>query len=186
MKSLDIENAGREFPGHRAPRPGVETRPRNQDPRALTGSGRSLQADLGDLTVDDAIGACLGLLSLQGHDQVMPGRVGRSGDIGGARVGLGVGVAVHYSPDLEAILLGGQFGAQVIGGIDRVDPGRLFEVAAREEADDLRRARRPGHEAARLERVLGQGQRAHGVECVGSDRQSLGRTRHRISVPAGP
>ena len=129
-------------------------------------SGPVVDPDFGDLAgPHDPVRPGLGLLPLQGHDQVMPIRVGGGRHVGGARVGLGVGVAVHDAQDLEAGVFGGPFGAQVVLRVEGVDPSRLFGVPAGEETNHPVALCRTftGQESAGFEWILGQSEGAHGV-----------------------
>src|SRR5262245_12900837 len=70
-------------------------------------SPRSRHGDvlLDDLPLDDAVAAQqrIGLVA-QADDGVVPGRIGRLCDVGRARVGRGVGVAVDHADDLPAAI----------------------------------------------------------------------------------
>ena len=107
---------------------------------------------LGDRAVDDAVAAQRRRLVAQADDGVVPRRVGRLGDVGRARGGLGVGVAVDDADDLPAAVLGVALGPQVVAGVDRVHPGRRGGVAAGVEARH-RSTRPPGRRAARTPRT---------------------------------
>lgn len=158
-----------DLPGNVSDMPGI--------PRDLSHD----QGDLGDLstlapTRIDPERPGFGRLSLQGHDQVMPGRIGGCRHVRRARIGLGVGVRVHHPPNLESEVVALAFGSQVILGVDRVDPGRLLDIAAREEVGDvitgMAGLSRASHQPTRFERVFDERQRAQRVIDLGSDRES--------------
>src|SRR5215213_854998 len=107
---------------------------------------------LPDLSLDDPVAAQDRCFVTQAHDDVVPARVGRLGHVGGAGVGLGVGVAVHHADDLQATRLGIAIGPQVLLRIDRVHPARSGHVPARVEHGGLGRHRIAAEQAARLER----------------------------------
>src|SRR4051812_10536356 len=83
---------------------------------------QAADALLPDLPLDDAVAAQDRCFVTQAHDDVVPARVGRLGHVRGARVGLGVGVAMHHADDLQAAGLGVAIGPQVLLRIDRVHP----------------------------------------------------------------
>jgi len=136
--------------------------------------------DFGDLTLADAEGPHLGVLPLEGDDQVVPIGVRGRGHVGGAGVRLGVGVAVHHAPDLESLVLGGALGSQMVAWVDGVHAGGLIHVATRKEPHDLVGPRRTGHQPAGFQRVLAHGQLGHRFAHVGGDGQRLGRSPTRF------
>src|SRR4029450_13187593 len=105
---------------------------------------------LGYRTVDDAVRPQHRRLPLERDDHVVPGRVGGLRHVGGRRVGLGMRVAVHHPHDLEPPSLGVAVGAQVVAGIDGVEPARLGSVAAGVEHPDPAGRGIPAQQPARL------------------------------------
>jgi len=138
------------------------------------------EVDFGDRTLPDSEGPHLRGLALQRDDQVVPVGVRGRGHVGGAGVGLGVGMTVHDPPDLEPLVLGRALGTQMVAWVDGVDAGRLIHVATGEEPHDLVRARRAGHQPTGFQRVLAHGQLGHRGAHVGGDEERFGRSPARL------
>jgi len=65
----------------------------------------------------------------QGHYDVMPARVGGLGYIGGAWVGLRVGMAVGDADHIEAFSLGSELDLEMLLGVERIQLRTLGDVA---------------------------------------------------------
>src|SRR5437879_2898374 len=110
---------------------------------ALDGDGL-----LRDASVDDAERTQDGLGVLERDDHVVPARVRGLGHVGGRRIGVGVGVGVVHTDDLQAPALGVAVGLEVVEGVELVQPARFRRVPAAVDALDLVVAGPAGEQAA--------------------------------------
>lgn len=69
-----------------------------------------------------AIGPGFGSFPFQGDDHIMPIGIGGGQDIGGTGICLGVCMAMHHPDNFQSPFLGRSFSAEMIFGIDGVNP----------------------------------------------------------------
>ena len=86
----------------------------------------------------------------QRHEHVVPSGVRRLGDVGRRRIGVGVGVGVEHTDDLDAPGLGVAVGPEMVAGVDGVELGRGGEIAGRVAPGHVARGRVAAEQPARL------------------------------------
>ena len=81
------------------------------------GCWRGVDGCFGDFAGHDAIVAQLRRVVFQADDRIIPQRVRRLGHICGARIRLGVGVAVHDTEHCETAIIGRLLDSHVVLGV---------------------------------------------------------------------
>ncbi len=126
-----------------------------------------------DVLAQDAKGPGYWLPCFQAHDDVVPARIRRLGDVRTAGVGLSVGMAVGASDDLKPLCFGRQLGPQMLFRVNRVHHGAVGDIRAGNETNNFGIRWIAHEQAAHLFGIAGNAVRGHCLTRLGGNRNRL-------------